>query len=117
MQHEGWEMVLHGANLGFYHKAVSFETLKNELTNAIDIGAKIGIENAFWCLSSGGVTPNSIKFHDYIGLQISTATHGTYVGLCHHPNHSPRYQYEPVHTGAYNADRDRKEKIISYNFK
>ena len=117
MQHEGWEMVLHGAKLGFYHKGISFETLKNELTNTIDIGAKIGIENAFWCLSSGGVTPNSIKFHDYIGLKISTATHGTYVGLCHHPNHSPRYSYEPNFSGGYDSDRDKKEKIISYNFK
>ena len=114
MQLEGWDIVIHGPKDGYFHNGRTFKEYMDNIKEAIRIANKMGFDSQYWCLSSSGSTPNSVKIHEHLGILITTSTVDTYVGLCHHPNYSGRIKWE---TQIGNLPQNLNKSVINGEIK
>ena len=96
MQLENWDVVIHGRKDGYYHNGRTYNEYVENIEEAIKIANHMGFDSQYWCLSSSGSTPNSVKLHEHYGILASTSTVGAWKGQCNLPNYSPRIAWETL---------------------
>lgn len=114
MQLEGWDIVIHGGKEGLFHNGMTYKEYVSQISEAQHIANKLGFDSQYWCLSSSGSTPNSVKLHEHFGVLISTSTTDAYPSLCNHPNYSARIAWETLNTRQPHTQLSR---IIGDNIK
>lgn len=88
--HSGWTLDIHGSKEGYTFQGKTYQQMKAEILNAINISKFYGLPINAWCYAANYYTPNAVKLIKSMGIEYGTSTASQPIGKCRDNGFLPR---------------------------